>query len=209
MKFDKDFKKAIEAMPESEKDKLLLRLLKHDLTLANRLYFELVDGGSVDEKRDEMEARIVSMMERAINTYDSPGWFMMELRYMSGDISEHVKITKDKFGEVQLNLRMVALALSGWDSILNKEASGRSSKLCIYVVAKVFNMLVLTQKLHPDLQHDLQKDFEHVGELIANNDAMMRTAIGHGLDVNWLIMGNVPNNIAEKQKELRQMGFLK
>lgn len=209
MKFENDFKKAIEAMPESEKDKLLLRLLKHDLTLANRLYFELVDGGSVDEKRDEMEARIVSAMERAIKTYGSPGYFMMELRYMSGDISEHVKITKDKFGEVQLNLRMVALALSGCASRLNGETYGRSSKLCIYMVAKVFNMLVLMQKLHPDLRHDLQKDLEHVGQLIANNDTMMRTAINHGLDVNWLIIGNVPDNIAEQQKELRQMGFLK
>ncbi len=209
MKFDKDFKKAIEHMPESEKDKLLLRLLRHDITLANRLYFELVDGGSVDTKRDEMEARMVSAMERAVKTYGSSGWFMMDLRYISGDISEHVKVTKDKFGEVQLNLRMVALALSGCGSRLNKESYGRTAKLYIYIVAKLFNMLVLTQKLHPDLRHDLQKDFEQVGQLIGNNDAMMRTAIAHGLDVNWLIIGNVPDNIAELQKELRQMGFLK
>jgi hypothetical protein len=209
MKFENDFKKALQAMPEPEKDKLLLRLLKHDLTLANKLYFELVDGGSVDTKRDEMEVRMVSAVERAIRTYDSPGWFMMELRYVSGDISEHVKITQDKFGEVQLNLRMVALALSGCESSLKKERYGRCSKLCIYVVAKVFNMLVLMQKLHPDLQHDLQKDLHRVGELIADNDAMMRTAIDHGLDVNWLLSGNVPENIAELQKELRQMGFLK
>jgi hypothetical protein len=209
MKFDKDFKKAIEHMPESEKDKLLLRLLKHDVILANRLYFELVDGGSVDEKRDEMEARVVSSMERAIRIYDKPGWFMMDLRYISGDISGHVKVTKDKFGEVQLNLRMVALALSGCGNRLNMETYGRSAKLYIYIVAKVFNMLVLAQKLHEDLRHDLQKDFEEVGELITDNEAMMRTAIAHGLDVNWLIMGDVPDDIAEQQKQLRQMGFLK
>ena len=196
-------------MPESEKDKLLLRLLKHDLTLANRLYFELVDSGSVDEKRDEMEARMVSAMELAIRTYNSPGWFMMELRYISGDISEHVKVTKDKFGEVHLNLRMVALALSGCGSKWNKDAYGHASKLCVYIVAKVFNMLVLTQKLHEDLRHDLQKDFKQVGELIADNDTIMRTAINHGLDVNWLIMGIVPDDIGEQQKQLRQMGFLK
>lgn len=196
-------------MPEQEKDKLLHRLLKYDLALANRLYFELVDGGSVDTKRDEMEARMVSAVERAIRTYDSPGWFMMELRYVSGDISGHVKVTKDKFGEVQLNLRMVALALSGCGNRLNRESYGRCAKLCIYMVAKVFNMLVLIKKLHPDLQHDLQKDLHRVGELIGANDAMMRTAIDHGLDVNWLLSGNVPDDIAELQKELRQMGFLK
>ena len=40
MTFDKDFKEAISHLPSSEKDKLILRLLKKDLVLANRLYFE-------------------------------------------------------------------------------------------------------------------------------------------------------------------------
>lgn len=209
MKFEDDFKKAIKAMPEANKDKLLLRLLKQNLPLANQLYFELVDGGTVDSKRHEMEARVVAVVEKAIKTYDTPGYFMMDLRFLSGEISEHVKITKDKFGEVHLNLRMVALALSGNAIRLNRESYGRSAHLYIYVVAKMYNLLVLMQKLHPDLRHDFQKDLHHIGELIGNNDNMMRTAIAHGLDVNWLIHGNVPDNIADMQKELRQMGFLK
>jgi len=209
MKFDEDFKKAIKAMPEAEKDKLLLRLLKQQPTLADQLYFELVDGGTVDSKRAEMEARVVAAVDRATATYHSPGYFMMDLRYLSGDISQHVKVTRDKYGEVHLNLRMLALALSGSALRLNKESYGRAAKLYIYVVAKVFNMLVLMQKMHPDLRYDLLKDLNHIGELIGANDNLMRTAINHGLDVNWLLHGEVPDNIAERQKQLREMGFLK
>jgi len=209
MKFDEDFKKAIKAMPEHEKDKLLLRLLKQNPTLSNRLYFELVDEGTVDSKREEMEARVVNMVERAIVTYHSPGYLMMDLRYLSGEISEHVKITRDKFGEVHLNLRMLALALAGVSSKLHRETSDRTAKLCVYVVAKVFNMLVLMQKFHPDMQYDLQADLRQIGQLIGDNHSMMRTAMHHGLDVNWLITGDVPDNIAELQKDLRQRGYLK
>lgn len=209
MKFDDDFKKAVKAMPEAEKDKLLLRLLKQNVPLAKRLYFELVEETSVDGKRDEMEARVVTMVERTVSTYHSPGYLMMDLRYLSGDISEHVRITKDKYGEVCLNLRMLALALSGNASRLNSASYGSSEKLCVYVVAKVFNQLVLMQKLHPDLHYDFKKDMEAIGELMGANDHMMRTAMHHGLDVNWLISGDVPDNIAEMQRDLRQRGYLK
>lgn len=34
--FDKDFKIALQNLPSTEKDKLILRLLKKDLVLANR-----------------------------------------------------------------------------------------------------------------------------------------------------------------------------
>ena len=48
--FENDFKKAIQNLPSQEKDKLILRLLKWDLALANRLYFELVDTDTAEDK---------------------------------------------------------------------------------------------------------------------------------------------------------------
>ena len=52
MTFDPEFKKALQLLPEKEKDKLILRLLKRDLQLANRLQFELVETDSVQDKRE-------------------------------------------------------------------------------------------------------------------------------------------------------------
>jgi hypothetical protein len=44
---DIDFKKALQELPEKEKDKLILRLLRRDLDLAEKLYFELVDTDTI------------------------------------------------------------------------------------------------------------------------------------------------------------------
>ena len=57
--FDKEFKTAIHNLSDLEKDKLILRLLRKDLDLANRLYFELVDTETVEQKREQL-AKIIS-----------------------------------------------------------------------------------------------------------------------------------------------------
>ena len=43
---DIEFKKALQELPEKEKDKLILRLLRRDMDLAGKLFFELVDGNT-------------------------------------------------------------------------------------------------------------------------------------------------------------------
>ncbi len=209
MKLDDELKKAIAELPEKQKDKLLFRLLRQHPLLADQLYFELVDDTSVDGRRDRMEARLVTRMEQATASYRSPKRLLTDLRLASAEIAEHVKVTRDRYGEVHLNLRMLVLALSGNATRLNSTTYGLSAKLCIYVVAKVFHMLVLMQKLHPDLRFDLLRDLRAIGELMGANNSMMRTAIHHGLDVNWLLTGDVPDTIEAIRKELRERGFLK
>ena len=55
---DIDFKRALQELPEKEKDKLILRLLRRDMDLAEKLYFELVDTDSIEDKRRIMEMNI-------------------------------------------------------------------------------------------------------------------------------------------------------
>ena len=40
---------------------------------------------------------------KAAKYYYSPGYLLLELRSISGRITQHVKTTKDKYGEVALN----------------------------------------------------------------------------------------------------------
>lgn len=47
MKFPEELKEGISQLPSKEKEKLIFRLLKHDLDLANRLLFELVSTDTV------------------------------------------------------------------------------------------------------------------------------------------------------------------
>jgi DNA-directed RNA polymerase subunit L len=59
-----NLKKAISNLSSTEKDKLIFRLLKHDLTLANQLVFELLDVENVEQKRAKMEKRVAAEVER-------------------------------------------------------------------------------------------------------------------------------------------------
>jgi len=59
MTFEPEFKKALHLLSDADKDKLILRLLKHDLNLANQLLFELVATDSVEDRREKLKERIM------------------------------------------------------------------------------------------------------------------------------------------------------
>lgn len=209
MKFEKDFKLAIKALPMQEKDKLILRLLKKDLALANRLRFELLSTESVDEKRADMEARIKAKVENINNRFYSPGYFMMYLRNISGEINEHVYTTKDKFGEASLNLLMLNEALSRTSSSIDESSPRKKHKLCIYIIARAFKILILVQALDEDYFIEFKEPLIQLGEFISSNQSLMKTAINNGFEVNWLLRAEIPEDIKEIHKSVRAQGFLR
>ena len=209
MAFDKEFKEALSELKPSEKDKLILRLLRRDKTLADRLYFELVGTQSPEERRTEMEALIKARVKSMSGAYYSLGWLVMDMRTLSGEITEHVKITKDKFGEVSLNLLMLNEVLRYNTDRIEKARMGKSYTMCIYIVARAYKLLLLIKGLHEDLLVDLKEDLELLGTQIGKSHSLMKTAINNGLDVNWLTTGEIPEDIKQMHAELRKNGFLK
>lgn len=210
MKFSKEFKKAISHLPTEEKDKLILRLLKKDYKLANRLMFELVSDQSVEERRAEVEERILKKATETAESFYSVGYLNMDVRYLSGEIAEHVYNTKDKFGEVYLNLIMINSVLhANKENLANAKYNSSAKKFYTAVIARAFKILTLISKLHKDLWMDLEEELHQFGQLIGNNHPLMKTAIYNGLDVNWLLQFDIPEDIAEYQKDLRKRGYLK
>ena len=209
MTFDPEFKKALQLLPDKEKDKLILRLLKHDLQLANRLRFKLVDADSVQDKRDQVRNRIIKRVQSATERYYSAGYLLMDIREISGEINEHVSITKDRIGEIDLNCLMLRYMLELNNEQISLETKGKSYTLCIYIIARVFKILMLIQKQHEDLHLEFKDDIGAIGEFIGKNHNLMEIAIHNGLDVNWLIQFNIPENIADIYKDLRKNGFLR
>lgn len=210
MKYPKEFKEAISNLPGKEKDKLILRLLKKDLKLANRLLFELVSDQTVEGRREEVEKRILKKASDRANYFHSVGYLNMDVRYLSGEISEHVFNTKDKFGEVYLNLKMINEVLSAnQEHLINVKLNRSAQKFYTAVIARAFKILILISKLHEDFWMELETDLNQFGQLIGNNHALMETAIFNGFDVNWLLKFNIPEDIAEYHKDLRQRGYLK
>lgn len=213
MAFDKEFKEAISRLPAKEKDKLIFRLLKRDLDLANRLYFELISGDTHEDRRNEAKKNI----ERGINyakkctasPYFTPGYLMMEIRNSSGIISDHVKITKDKYGEVALSVFALKEYLQIYCDKFKNYHTGKSYTLNIYLVVKAFKLMGLIKKLHEDYAIDFADDLEKIGLIFGEIPNLMKVATHNGLDVNWLIQNEIPDNIAQIEKDLRQRGYLR
>ena len=207
--FNQEFKKAIQELPSAEKDKLIFRLLKKDRDLTNRLHFELVDTETVEDKRIAFEIVMLKKIDHFTERFYSVGYLLQDTRYVSGDISEHVKITKDKFGEISLNIKMLNHLLLLNNERIQSQSYGKAYTMCIYVIARAFKILILIKAIDDDYFLDFKEDLEKLGILIGKNSLLMKTAIHNGLDVNWLISAEIPEDIVAYHKNIRQQGFLK
>lgn len=209
MTFDPEFVEALHLLSDKEKDKLILRLLKRDMQLANRLRFELVDTDSVEEKRAQVGTQVIKGIQKATERYYSTGYLLLEVREISGIINQHVSITKDKFGEITLNCLMLSQLLERNNQRIASEAYGKAYSLCVYIVARLFKILMLIRKQHEDLHMEFREDVGKIGDYVGKNPNLMKTAIYNGLDINWLIKFEIPENIVEIYRELRNNGFLR
>lgn len=209
MVFEKEFKEALLDLPVKEKDKLLLRLLKRDVPLANQLYFELVSTQTVEERRSELEEmvlkRAVSISKRSSSIHD----LLSGMRSLSGDITEQVKITKDKFGEISLNLLMLNEILKTNKPQISFFSRVKAHKFAVYVIARAFKLIVLINAMHEDYLADFRSDLNTLGELISKNELLKKTARENGLELDWLLSGEIPDDIKQRQDALKKQGFLK
>ncbi len=209
MTFDQEFKTALKLLPDTEKDKLILRLLKHDVSLTNRLYFELVETETAEEKREQLKSKISKFIELWKGEHYATMHIYFDAKSISGMISEHLYTTKDKYGEISLSLHLILGIMEGNNHKIGGLIHGYNYKLYIYVYAKLFKILMLIQKQHIDLHIEFKQDIESIGEYIGNNPPLMKLAINNGLDVNCLTLFSIPTNLNDIYKDIRDSGFLR
>jgi hypothetical protein len=203
MDYSKEFKQALSAFSPAEKDRLIFRLLKKDKILSQKLYFELIDPENEDEKRAKMESFIESEVAAAAKHLRNPKYFLVLIRKISARITEHVKITSDKFGEVSLNILLVNEVLK------HSKSLNDTYKLDMYLLNKIFRLLVLTEKLHPDYFLELKGGFERLSDQINSNHQQKKLFVEHGFNLAWLEPEYIPAEIGSIQKELKNKGFLR
>ena len=208
MKPEQDFKDALSELSGKEKDKLILRLLKRDIPLAKRLYFELVSTQTAEELRSELEDRLEKRLRFVSNPKFGTGDLMMELRSLSGEISAHVHTTKDKVGEVSLSLLLLNRALTDFIPRIDRAPTMKAHKIGIYIASRCFKVLALIQALHEDYRVEFREDLEQLGKLIGQSRSLSFTARSNGLDVNWLLTGDLPEDVKGIQAGLRKRGLL-
>ncbi len=159
MAIAENLKKAIVQMPQKEKDKLLLRLIAKDKILVQRLEFELIEhGDTVQIRRDEIKRRI---LQSAQMNYGTPGWLMMDMKNFSGDISQHVKITKDKYGEVELMLFLLKTFFDHQLDLLRVHNS-KSDNCAEYIAKRTLMLLKNAGKLNEDYFVEFEQDINQL-----------------------------------------------
>ncbi|ROI07655.1 deoxyuridine 5'-triphosphate nucleotidohydrolase [Chryseobacterium sp. H3056] len=203
MEFSKEFKQAISEFSGKEKDKLIFRLLKKDPILAHRLYFELIDPENADDKRLQMQHFIKKEVAAAAKRFGRTKYFLTNIRKISSKITEHVKITSDKFGEVSLNLLLIS------ETLENTSKSGDYYKLYIYLLNKLFRSMILTTKLDEDYFLDLKPSFADVKSQILDNDRLEKITLDNGLFLKWLNPENIPEHIDQIFKDVKAEGLLR
>jgi hypothetical protein len=208
MEYSKEFKAALSAFSGTEKDKLIFRLLRKDKLLSKKLYFELIDPETTDDKRNAMEDQVEEKILLASKYIGNAKYFLTIIRKISAEITEHVKITTDKFGEVSLNLLLVNKILD-YNEDLSRQRFDNVYKLYIYLINKVFKSLILVKKLDEDYWIEIDEYLRETQTKILENHYLQKLCINNGLDFNWLECSNIPDNIDGVVKEIKSQGFLR
>lgn len=176
-------------MPEREKDILLIRLVSKEPTLMAKLKHQLLeDEVEMEQRRDEIMQQMEDTFTRdgfAFWTH-TPGLVMMVMRDFSGDINKHVKITKDKYGEIALLTRLVNLPFREQYDIL-KDNAHRADKFAAYACRKaqiVFNKL---EKFNRDYYLDFEKEVNEMLDYLKNYPPSAKLMDEYGLPQGWEI----------------------
>ncbi|GEN76829.1 deoxyuridine 5'-triphosphate nucleotidohydrolase [Chryseobacterium hagamense] len=208
MEYSKEFKAALSNFSSTEKDRLIFRLLKKDKLLSKKLYFELIDPETTDNKRDDMEETVQEKVLQASKYISNQKYFLSVIRKISAEITEHVKITTDKFGEVTLNLLLVNEILK-YNEDLSRQRFDNVYKLYLYLINKTVRALLLIRKLDADYWMEIDEYLDPLKEKILRNNYLSKLFINNGIDFKWLTSDQIPVNFDQVIKDIRSRGFLR
>ena len=208
MEYSKEFKQALSEFSSKEKDKLIFRLLRKDKLLSKKLYFELIEEETTDDKRNTMESYLKERITDLSKHIGNPKYFLVLVRKLSGEITEHVKVTTDKFGDVFLNLFLVNTILEHNDK-LSRQRFDAVYKLYIYLINKIIKALIQIQKLDEDYWLEFDEILTDIDFQLHENLYLEKLCINNGLDFNWLKCENIPDHFELIVKDIRSQGFLR
>lgn len=119
-----DFKRALQRLPEKEKEALLLRAARRDAELYDTLRFELLPDVTVETVFEESSDRIhelfnVAVTGRLLNRSLTKG-----LQKATKEVARARRVTKDKRLEIDLNLYTLRLIFDNYTGQFDSMYSG-------------------------------------------------------------------------------------
>lgn len=179
-----DLKAAISALPQKEKDKLLFRLIPKDEVLTEQMVFRLLEHSQTTEDRRYAVAREMHEAYDAFADFRfSPGYLKQTMRTLSGRINRHVKVTRDKYGEIELNLLLLNGALGQFRESLSGFTERRTFKLYTYIVRRTQKIHTLLGKMHEDYRLDFEDDLRQLEAHLLELPDLTKMANRYGLSL--------------------------
>src|SRR5690606_6977743 len=164
-----ELKEAVLNLPQKEKDKLLVRLVGKDKMLMKQLHYQLLeDQVDLEDRIEKLKERLANLFAEGrstvknIPTYSNYRELMALIRQASGMINEHEKITKDKFSEIDCRIFILNTAFQRFPRLLERSAVHTALKLHDYLRIRIRTTTSKYEKLHEDLQFDLQEPMEEM-----------------------------------------------
>lgn len=164
-----ELKDAVLNLPQKEKDKLLVRLVSKDKMLMKQLHFQLLENQlDLDDRIESLKESLRELFSTSrhaiknIPQYTNYKELQALLRQGSGMINEHEKVTKDKYSEMECRLYLLREAFERFPSLFEASAVHAAFKLQVYVKARLKTTTNKFDKLHEDLQFDLNDDMQKI-----------------------------------------------
>jgi hypothetical protein len=149
-----------------QKDKLLLKLFRKDPLLVEKLAFEFFeDKSDLTQRVQILKDNISQSVTPNRLPWNTPGELMMLMRTLNGRITEHVKITKDKYGEVELTLLLLNTAFERFWTMLNDKKQ-RADKFSEYILRRTVILFKNLSKLHEDNYLDFREDLKKLMDFL-------------------------------------------
>lgn len=168
----KNLKAEILALPQKEKDKLLLRLVARDKVLTERLHVSLLENESDLIERVAVIKNEISTISKALKQLNKVNGkdVLMNLRKLAKIIAHFEKVTKAHFEEVELRV-FLGNQIPG-EQILRFDATAKNNEqhFTNYVVKYTLVTIKKFEKLHEDLQFDLKADLNQLLRHIYNRN---------------------------------------
>lgn len=158
-KVSPELEEAILGLPLKEKHKLLLRLINKEELLVEQLQYRLLENSEADlvYRRNDLKEKIDKIFKTHTLHYYKD--LLFYIRDGVSLINRHMKITKDKRGELELLIFLHQAAFTHLHRIKNNWRDQLYlEKLVAYSGSKIEKMNALLQELHEDFRIEFEED---------------------------------------------------
>lgn len=147
-----DFKKALKQLSEKEKEALILRLVRKDAEAYDTLCFELLEDITLETVYEQSQEKIHDILftvsGRSLSKALSRG-----LKKVALEITRYQRITKDRKGEIELQIYALQLIFDNFTGQFESMYKGFYVATARLVLK---TMMLIRKHLHEDLHLEYQ-----------------------------------------------------